>query len=132
LIRAVSDSPPEEIAAITGLSLHTVRALHCRFLADGVAALEGPGRGGARRRNMSHEEECLLLAGFLDRARTGGIVVVQSIRQDYEKRLGKAVSASTIYRLLARHGWRKVTPRSRHPKQDTAAQAVFKKRSRRS
>lgn len=130
LIRAISDSPPEEIAAITGLSLHTVRSLHCRFLAEGLSALVGPGRGGARRRNMNEEEECLLLADFLGLARTGGIVVVQAIRQEYEKRLGHQVSTSTVYRLLARHGWRKITPRSRHPKQDPAAQAAFKKRSK--
>ena len=34
---------------------------------------------------------------------------------------------STIYRLLERHGWRKVVPRPRHPKADVAAQAAFKK-----
>jgi transposase len=78
---------------------------------------------------MDHEDERLLLADFLGRARTGGIVVVQTIRQEYEKRLGREVSTSTVYRLLARHGWRKITPRSRHPKQDPAAQAAFKKRS---
>ena len=78
---------------------------------------------------MNHEDEHLLLNDFLGRARTGGIVVVNAIRQEYEKRLGREVSTSTVYRLLARHGWRKITPRSRHPKQDQAAQAAFKKRS---
>jgi hypothetical protein len=32
----------------------------------------------------------------------------------------------TIYRLLARHGWRKVMPRPQHPGRDPAAQAAFK------
>jgi hypothetical protein len=36
------------------------------------------------------------------------------------------VARSTVYRLLDRHGWRKVTPRPRHPKADPAAQAAFK------
>ena len=42
---------------------------------------------------------------------------------------GKAVARSTVYRLLERHGWRKVVPRPRHPKADVAAQAAFKKGS---
>jgi hypothetical protein len=37
------------------------------------------------------------------------------------------VARSTIYRLLGRHGWRKVVPRPRHPKTDLAAQSAFKK-----
>jgi transposase len=37
------------------------------------------------------------------------------------------LARSTIYRLLERHGWRKVMPRPRHPKADVAAQAAFKK-----
>jgi transposase len=132
LIRAVSDSPPGEIAKITGLTVHTVRTLHSRYLTGGVASLTGPGRGGARRRGLSPSEEQQLLSEFLERARTGGIVVVQSIQEEYEKRIGRPVNRSTVYRLLARHEWRKITPRSRHPKQNLAAQADFKKRSARS
>ena len=46
-----------------------------------------------------------------------------------EKRLGKTVAASTVYRILARHGWRKVTPDTCHPKRDAKAQEEFKKNS---
>jgi hypothetical protein len=38
-----------------------------------------------------------------------------------------ALAASTVYRMLDRHGWRKLVPRPRHPKADVAAQAAFKK-----
>jgi hypothetical protein len=37
------------------------------------------------------------------------------------------VHISSIYRLLERHGWRKLVPRPRHPKANPEAQAVFKK-----
>jgi len=129
LMRAISDAPPAEIAAVTGLSVATVRILHSTFLTKGLEGLLGPGRGGARRRNLSHEDEIALLAGFLAPAKSGGVVVVKAIHEAYEAALGRPVSSTTVYRLLARHGWRKITPRSRHPKQDVAAQAAFKKRS---
>ena len=34
--------------------------------------------------------------------------VVAEIRRAYREHLGKAVAPSTVYRLLDRHGWRKV------------------------
>jgi hypothetical protein len=37
------------------------------------------------------------------------------------------VHISTIYRLLDRHGWRKLVPRPRHPKANEREQAIFKK-----
>ena len=41
-----------------------------------------------------------------------------------------AVKASVVYRLLARHGWRKVAPDTRHPKSSPAAQQEWKKTPR--
>jgi hypothetical protein len=43
------------------------------------------------------------------------------------KHLGHDTSPSTTYRMLARHGWRKVQPDTKHPKSDQAAQEEFKK-----
>jgi transposase len=129
LMRAISDSPPAAIAAVTGLSVATVRILHSTFLTKGLPGLRGPGRGGSRRRNLTADEERAVLAPFVDPAKTGGVIVVHAIHEAYARAVGRPVSPSTVYRLLARHGWRKLTPRSRHPKQNAAAQADFKKRS---
>ena len=57
------------------------------------------------------------------------MLTVAEIQQAYQEQLGKEVAASTVYRLLDRHGWRKVVPRPRHPKADVAVQAAFKKTS---
>jgi hypothetical protein len=45
----------------------------------------------------------------------------------YEKTIGHETSKSTIYNLLARHGWRELMPRPFHPRRDIAAQNAFKK-----
>ena len=68
-----------------------------------------------------------MLAPFIAQAEAGGMLKVVDIQQAYEERVGKTVAPSTIYRLLERHGWRKVVPRPRHPKADAAAQAALKK-----
>jgi hypothetical protein len=44
----------------------------------------------------------------VERAEAGGMLVVAEIRRAYREHLGKAVAPSTVYRLLDRHGWRKV------------------------
>jgi hypothetical protein len=41
--------------------------------------------------------------------------------------IGHRTSNSTIYNLLARHGWRKLMPRPFHPLRNIAAQNAFKK-----
>lgn len=69
------------------------------------------------RRNMSYEEEEILLEQFRKRADAGEIVEVSEIKAAYEAALGRRIeSRSLIYYILRRHGWRKVMPRSRHPK----------------
>jgi len=41
---------------------------------------------------------------------------LSDIRAAYDERVGKQSATSTVYFLLERHGWRKIMPRSRHPK----------------
>jgi len=126
-LRVALNWPVEVIAQATGLSVATVRCYHSRYRHQGAAALTGPGKGGAHHRNLSVSEEDGLLEPFLDSAQRGGMLEVGQIRAAYEKAVGHAVPKSTVYRMLARHGWRKLAPRPRHPKTDPAAQAEWKK-----
>ncbi len=43
---------------------------------------------------------------FFQKAHEGKPLVVADIRKAYEAAIGKKVPASTVYRMLARHGWR--------------------------
>ena len=70
-----------------------------------------------------------MLESFIEQASAGGVLKVTEVQQAYEARVGKAVPDSTVYRVLERHGWRKLTPRPRHPKADVAARGAFKKSS---
>lgn len=131
LIRATLGSTGAEIARLLGWSVATVHILHSRYSREGDAVLEVKPRGGRRNQHLTPEEEAEFLAPFLERASKGGILVAREVQAAYEARIGKAVPASTVYRLLARHDWRKVVPRPRHPKANEAVQADFKKNSKR-
>ena len=86
--------------------------------------------GGRRRAYLTFAEEKEFWSGFFEDASRGGILVVREIRTALEKKLGHKVVETTVYRVLARHGWRKIVPRRRHPKANEAAQKGFKKTSK--
>ena len=129
LIRATLGSSAAQIAQLLGWSTATVHVLHSRWAKEGDAIFNLRGRGGRRHQHLDPEQERQLLAPFVERAAAGGMLTVAEIQRAYQQHLGKGVAPSTIYRLLDRHGWRKVVPRPRHPKADVAAQAAFKKTS---
>ena len=86
--------------------------------------------GGRRNSSMTIEEERLFLYQWQEQATRGGVLTVPPIHAALIERLGHTIPLSTTYRLLARHGWRKVQPDTKHPKSDPAAQDEFKKNSR--
>jgi len=78
---------------------------------------------------MTLVEEREFLEPWLELAKSGNVLVVSPLRAALAERVGQPVKASLIYRMLARHGWRKVAPDTRHPKSSPAAQEAWKKNS---
>jgi transposase len=115
------------IAAAMGVSLSTVNRAHMAYDQGGIKALKPRPSGGRKRENMSLREEKALLARFAKAAGAGEMLNIHDLKAAYEKAIGHQTSSSTIYNLLARHGWRKLMPRPFHPKRDIAAQNAFKK-----
>ena len=62
------------------------------------------------------EREAALLDQVLAEASTGGVVAIPSLKPAFEKALGREIALSTLYRVLARHGWRKLAPDTVHPR----------------
>ena len=105
----------EEIAEKTGYHASTVSKLISRYIRNGISAIaENHYKGN--RRNMSFEEEAAILAPFIERAERGEMVDIKEIAAAYQKAVPHKVSDTQIYYVLHRHGWRKIMPRSRHPK----------------
>ncbi len=127
----MSPRKAEEIARDTGVSVTTVRRVISTYNRLGPAALETPGKGGRRHEYMSVEQERRFLQPFFARAAQGEIATAEDIQRAFEAEVKHAVHITSIYRLLDRHGWRKLVPRPRHPKANPEAQAAFKKTLRR-
>ena len=110
------------IAAAMGVSLSTVNRAHMAFDHGGIKALKPKPIGGRQRENITVAEERVLLARFAKAAGAGEMLNIHDLKAAYEKAIGHETSNSTIYNLLARHGWRKLMLRPFHPKRDIAAQ----------
>jgi transposase len=85
------------------------------YCKDGIQSLLG-GKYGGNRRNMSIAEEAAFLEEFKKQAEEGQLIEVGAIKAAYERRVGHSIGGSQIYYVLRRHGWRKIMPRSKHPK----------------
>ena len=115
------------IAGAMGVSLSTVNRVHMAFDRGGIEALAPKPVGGRKRENMTVRQEKALLARFAKVAGAGQMLNIHDLKAAYEKAIGHGTSDSTVYNLLARHGWRKLMPRPFHPRRDLAAQEDFKK-----
>ena len=123
LLPALFGATLEQTAAVLGVGRATVPRLQASFRRNESTG-SNPARnwGGRRQSLLTPEEEVAFLKPWLEAAATGHLVVVPPIRAALAQRLGKPVKPSVVYRLLARHGWRKVAPDTRHPKSQPEVQ----------
>ena len=121
--------PAQLTSEMEQVALQKVKeAKTARDLRTGLSVLI-PKRCGRRRQLMTFEEEKEFLDAWVAKSEKGGVLVVPPIHKALEEHLERTVHASSVYRLLARHGWRKVEPDTCHPKRDAEAQDAFKKTS---
>lgn len=130
LLPALFGATLEQTADVLGVGRATVARLQVAFRKQ-RSGLSAAARnwGGRRQSLLTPEEEVTFLKPWLESAATGNLVVVSPIRAALAQRLGQPVKPSVVYRLLARHGWRKVAPDTRHPKSQPEVQEAWKKNS---
>lgn len=128
-LRAQQNLSTEAIAQTVGLSVSHVRRVWSDYLREGLAAAKGRPKGGRRHQNLTMAQEQAVLPPLKKEAQAGQLVTAHGIKTRYETTVGHAVPDSTVYRLLARHHWRQVTPRPKHPKDNPRARSAFKKTS---
>ncbi|MEW5967543.1 MAG: winged helix-turn-helix domain-containing protein [Pseudomonadota bacterium] len=122
----------EQTAKAIGRSVGATCNLRTRYCKVARREREAPRskRALRNRANATLEREAQILDEVLAGAMRGGVIVVPPLKDKIAERLGKPVALSTIYRMLARNGWRKLAPDTAHPQGDAAAREDWKKNSR--
>ena len=128
LLPALLGATLEQTAAALGIGRATVGRCQAKVRRRLTHPVQlAPSWGGRRRAAMSIEEERVFLEPWAASAADGGMLIVAPLRAALAQQLGRPVTHSVVYRLLARHGWRKVAPDTRHPKSDPLTQEAWKK-----
>lgn len=124
LLPALTGASMDTTATLLGVGRNQVCVLRRQFRAAGNAPSFGDHdrRGGRRRELLSLEEETRFVQGWINKTKEGQALVVAPIHVAFEKKVGKRVPKSTIYRMLGRHGWPKITSNARRPKADAESQ----------
>lgn len=126
LLRVSQKLTAEKIASMVGVHTASVWRIWSRYLRGGMKAILGEKRGGRYHICLTEKEECTLLKPFKKRAASGQLVTIRNIHEAVCRKSGINMAPSTTYRMLHRHGWRKVVPRKQHPKADIETQENFK------
>lgn len=120
-----------EVGDVLGVSPCTVIRMNERFR---QLQPDKPGKWGGNRRSILPQGDVRgVLTSLEEKASQGQLVCVGQVKDALEEKRGAAISLQTVYNILHKLGWRKVTPDKEHPKADPEKQETFKKKhSRRS
>ena len=105
----------KEIAEILEIHEKVVSKWISIFSNQGTQGLMNKPKAG-NHRNMTFEQEEEFLKQFEERAKKGELLSTNEIKEAYIESVGHSIGHEQIYRVLKRHGYRKIMPRSRHPK----------------
>jgi len=121
----------EQTALAIGRSSGATCTMRTRFAKVTAGEMVAP-RSKRQLRNRAKvnlERERQILDEVLIDAAMGGVIVIPRVKPTIEAKLGKTLALSTLYRMLARHGWRKLAPDTHHPQGDPEAREDWKKNS---
>ncbi len=121
----------EQTASAIGRSVSMTCKLRNRRRRELAKEID-PKKHKRQLRNHAHAslaQEAAALDQVLADASSGGIVIIPRLLPAFEAALGKKLNLATLYRMLARHGWRKLAPDTVHPQGDSERREDFKKNS---
>lgn len=114
-LRVTKGMSTKQIADITELSESFINETISNYTLNGLESIKAK-KQTSHNRNMTAEQEAEFLKPYREKAIAGEILEISNIIKDYEKLLGREVAKTTVYDMLHRNNWRKVMPRSEHPK----------------
>jgi transposase len=117
-----------DVGRILGISRKTVFEDLDKLKRLAAGEPEDPKQGAGGRHNafMTIDEETRVLEPWEEKAAQGEPLSVPELHEAFNSRVGKTVPKSTVYRILSRHGWRKVKQAPNQPPEVEVKEEVKK------
>jgi transposase len=116
-----------EIADKLGYAKSWVGTLCADFKRQGAVEYARHKYGG-NHKALDYTKEKEILDSFRAKAEAGRQITAVDIKKAFDEERGKDTGRGYIYMVLARHGWRMVMPRGKHPKKATEAEIEASKK----
>lgn len=108
-----------KIAAMLGVSIPSIWSWIKRYNTFGPMGLNHQKRGGRTWAYLEEKQEWYLLRSILGQSEQKKLPGTQAIKLALEKKLGRKVSLSYVYKLIHRHNWPHIYTKSKiYPKED--------------
>lgn len=114
---------------MVGYHCSYVKEIQSKYKKEGSKAFHLKPKGGRRYSKLEFNEEKEIIKKFEEKAKTAGVIGVLDIHEALMDKAGEKMHLATTYRILKRHGWRKISPRPKHPKSSAITIETFKKTS---
>jgi len=101
-----------KIAAMLGVSLPSIWSWIKRYNTFGPRGLNRQKRGGKTWSYLEKKEEWYFLRSMLGQSEEKKLPSAQVIKLALEKKLGRKVSLSYVYKLIHRHNWPRIYTQS--------------------
>lgn len=108
-----------EIAERTGLKVGSIFKMCQRYREEGLDAF-ATNKYGGNHRALTEEQEKRILSRFERAAAAGEPVQAMEIKAAFDQARGRETGCGYIYMLLKRHGWRRVSEKTKPKKLSTA------------
>ena len=104
----------DAVIDLSKIKFRSLQRIRQNFVDNGLDGLQYKYVGGNSRK-ITREREAEILKNFKERANKGEFLRGSFLQAEFEKEAGKTWHENNFYKILNRHGWRKVMPRSKHP-----------------
>lgn len=117
------DHPPQEIAALLGVTPEAIRKWVVLARANGLDRLARRAGGEGKPPKLDDARQAEVMAWVDAEPR----LMLKQIQGRIAERWGISLSLTQVWHLLQRHDARRIVPRTRHYQAESAAQRRFKK-----
>jgi transposase len=115
LLRYEENLMLKEIEKIVDYNYKSVGNIIDKYFKYGLTSIIGEKRKGGNNRYLTDEQELEILHQFIKDGENRQMLTVSLLKDAFSNKIQCTITDRTTYKILERHGWRKINAKSRKP-----------------